>query len=155
MYFPSADKEFLHKTRDGNIFLHNAETQEESLYLSNSTFVIWFFFFVTHTLYITAGKKVLRYLIFNLCFHSRLRWMPQITCCLVIINTLLSKATTQRWETTLWISTRQLCVCVCVLSNRFSSNPKIYVWDRCLCITRQNWRHSFTASYSIYDRETS
>lgn len=46
MYFPSADKEFLHKTRDGNIFLHNAETQEESLYLSNSTFVILFFIFL-------------------------------------------------------------------------------------------------------------
>lgn len=37
----SADKEYLHKERDGNIFLHNAETKEESLYLSNSTFVIY------------------------------------------------------------------------------------------------------------------
>uniref|UniRef100_A0A3Q3LE53 Fibroblast activation protein, alpha n=1 Tax=Labrus bergylta TaxID=56723 RepID=A0A3Q3LE53_9LABR len=33
-----SDKEYLHKTRDGNVFLHNAETKEESLYLSNSTF---------------------------------------------------------------------------------------------------------------------
>uniref|UniRef100_A0A8C9ZJE2 Fibroblast activation protein, alpha n=1 Tax=Sander lucioperca TaxID=283035 RepID=A0A8C9ZJE2_SANLU len=33
-----SDKEYLHKTRDGNVFLHNAETNEESLYLSNSTF---------------------------------------------------------------------------------------------------------------------
>ncbi|KAM9851207.1 dipeptidyl peptidase 4 [Aulostomus maculatus] len=32
------DKEYLHKTRDGNIFLHNVEANEESLYLSNSTF---------------------------------------------------------------------------------------------------------------------
>lgn len=39
--FMSADKEFLHKTRDGNVFLHNVETKEESLYLSNSTFVIF------------------------------------------------------------------------------------------------------------------
>lgn len=34
-----ADREYLHKVRDGNVFLHNAETGEESLYLSNSTFV--------------------------------------------------------------------------------------------------------------------
>ena len=40
----SADKEYLHKERDGNVFLHNAETNEKSLYLSNSTFVIHFFF---------------------------------------------------------------------------------------------------------------
>ncbi|TKS67263.1 Prolyl endopeptidase FAP [Collichthys lucidus] len=33
-----SDKEYLHKDRDGNVFLHNAETREESLYLSNSTF---------------------------------------------------------------------------------------------------------------------
>ncbi|XP_072253206.1 dipeptidyl peptidase 4 [Leuresthes tenuis] len=33
-----SDKEYLHKTRDGNVFLHNAETLEKSLYLSNSTF---------------------------------------------------------------------------------------------------------------------
>uniref|UniRef100_A0A3B4Z0D3 Dipeptidyl peptidase 4-like n=1 Tax=Stegastes partitus TaxID=144197 RepID=A0A3B4Z0D3_9TELE len=33
-----SDKEYLHKTRDGNVFLHNAETKEESIYLSNSTF---------------------------------------------------------------------------------------------------------------------
>uniref|UniRef100_A0AAX7SMB9 Uncharacterized protein n=1 Tax=Astatotilapia calliptera TaxID=8154 RepID=A0AAX7SMB9_ASTCA len=28
-----SDKEYLHKARDGNVFLHNAETKEESLYL--------------------------------------------------------------------------------------------------------------------------
>ncbi|TMS06199.1 Prolyl endopeptidase FAP [Larimichthys crocea] len=33
-----SDKEYLHKDRDGNVFLYNAETREESLYLSNSTF---------------------------------------------------------------------------------------------------------------------
>uniref|UniRef100_A0A3Q4AK85 Uncharacterized protein n=1 Tax=Mola mola TaxID=94237 RepID=A0A3Q4AK85_MOLML len=33
-----SDEEYLHKDIDGNIFLHNAETKEESLYLSNSTF---------------------------------------------------------------------------------------------------------------------
>ncbi|KAI3356209.1 hypothetical protein L3Q82_017456, partial [Scortum barcoo] len=33
-----SDKEYLHKTTEGNVFLHNAETKEESLYLSNSTF---------------------------------------------------------------------------------------------------------------------
>nr|XP_057937865.1 dipeptidyl peptidase 4 isoform X2 [Doryrhamphus excisus] len=33
-----SDQEYLHKTRDGSIFLHNVETQQESLYLSNSTF---------------------------------------------------------------------------------------------------------------------
>uniref|UniRef100_A0A3P8VD37 Dipeptidylpeptidase IV N-terminal domain-containing protein n=1 Tax=Cynoglossus semilaevis TaxID=244447 RepID=A0A3P8VD37_CYNSE len=79
MYFPSADKEFLHKTRDGNIFLHNAETQEESLYLSNSTFV-------DASDYLLSGDY--KYI-------------------------------------------------------AFESNYT------------ENWRHSFTASYSIYDRETS
>lgn len=33
-----SDKEYLHKERDWNIYLHNAETMEESLYLSNETF---------------------------------------------------------------------------------------------------------------------
>ncbi|XP_061580470.1 prolyl endopeptidase FAP [Cololabis saira] len=33
-----SDQEYLHKSSDGSIFLHNAETREESLYLSNSTF---------------------------------------------------------------------------------------------------------------------
>ncbi|XP_057707431.1 dipeptidyl peptidase 4 [Corythoichthys intestinalis] len=33
-----SDNEYLHKTRDGSVFLHNVETSEESLYLSNSTF---------------------------------------------------------------------------------------------------------------------
>ncbi|XP_076025924.1 dipeptidyl peptidase 4 [Genypterus blacodes] len=33
-----SDTEYLHKTEDDNVFRHNAETLEESLYLSNSTF---------------------------------------------------------------------------------------------------------------------
>ncbi|CAJ1079308.1 dipeptidyl peptidase 4 [Xyrichtys novacula] len=33
-----SDTEYLHKTRDGNVFRHNAETREESLFLSNLTF---------------------------------------------------------------------------------------------------------------------
>uniref|UniRef100_A0A673CYV1 Dipeptidyl peptidase 4-like n=1 Tax=Sphaeramia orbicularis TaxID=375764 RepID=A0A673CYV1_9TELE len=33
-----SDKEYLHKTRDGSVYLHNAETGKKSLYLSNSTF---------------------------------------------------------------------------------------------------------------------
>uniref|UniRef100_A0A8D3EAA4 Fibroblast activation protein, alpha n=1 Tax=Scophthalmus maximus TaxID=52904 RepID=A0A8D3EAA4_SCOMX len=33
-----SDAEYLHKTGDGNVFLHNAETKEQSIYLSNSTF---------------------------------------------------------------------------------------------------------------------
>ncbi|XP_061926464.1 dipeptidyl peptidase 4-like [Entelurus aequoreus] len=33
-----SDKEYLHKTRDGSIFLHDVEKGEESLYLSNTTF---------------------------------------------------------------------------------------------------------------------
>uniref|UniRef100_A0A665UG95 Dipeptidyl peptidase 4-like n=1 Tax=Echeneis naucrates TaxID=173247 RepID=A0A665UG95_ECHNA len=33
-----SDKEYLHKTAEGNVFLYNAETNETSLYLSNSTF---------------------------------------------------------------------------------------------------------------------
>lgn len=42
----SADTEYLHKDKDGNVFLHNAETEQESLYLSNATFVIYIFLYV-------------------------------------------------------------------------------------------------------------
>ncbi|XP_041662359.1 dipeptidyl peptidase 4 [Cheilinus undulatus] len=76
-----SDKEYLHKTRDGNVFLHNAETQEESLYLSNSTFTQ-----VDATDYLLSGDQ--RYIAFESNYTKK-------------------------------------------------------------------WRHSFTASYSIYDRERS
>ncbi|XP_059199018.1 dipeptidyl peptidase 4 [Centropristis striata] len=76
-----SDKEYLHKTRDGNIFLHNAETNEESLYLSNSTFAQ-----VDATDYLLSGDQ--KYIAFESNFTKK-------------------------------------------------------------------WRHSFTASYSIYDRESS
>ncbi|XP_037344577.2 dipeptidyl peptidase 4 [Pungitius pungitius] len=76
-----SDKEYLHKTRDGNVFLHNAETNEESLYLSNSTFAQ-----VDATDYMLSGDY--RYIAFESNFTKK-------------------------------------------------------------------WRHSFTASYSIYDRENS
>ncbi|XP_068560103.1 dipeptidyl peptidase 4 [Cebidichthys violaceus] len=76
-----SDKEYLHKTRDGNIFLHNAETNEESLYLSNSTFAQ-----VDATDYMLSGDY--RYIAFESNFTKK-------------------------------------------------------------------WRHSYTASYSIYDRESS
>ncbi|KAM9804948.1 dipeptidyl peptidase 4 [Neosynchiropus ocellatus] len=33
-----SDKEYLHKAKDGNIILHNVETNQESVYLSNSSF---------------------------------------------------------------------------------------------------------------------
>ncbi|KAK7154600.1 hypothetical protein R3I94_007811 [Phoxinus phoxinus] len=33
-----SDNEYLHKTNEGHIYLHNAETKESSMYLSNSTF---------------------------------------------------------------------------------------------------------------------
>uniref|UniRef100_A0A9J8D0L4 Fibroblast activation protein, alpha n=1 Tax=Cyprinus carpio carpio TaxID=630221 RepID=A0A9J8D0L4_CYPCA len=33
-----SDNEYLHKTSEGHIYLHNAETKESSMYLSNSTF---------------------------------------------------------------------------------------------------------------------
>uniref|UniRef100_A0AAY4BWH9 Dipeptidyl-peptidase IV n=1 Tax=Denticeps clupeoides TaxID=299321 RepID=A0AAY4BWH9_9TELE len=34
-----SDSEYLHKAKDGNVFLHNVETRELSLFLSNTTFV--------------------------------------------------------------------------------------------------------------------
>ncbi|XP_031714404.1 dipeptidyl peptidase 4 isoform X2 [Anarrhichthys ocellatus] len=76
-----SDKEYLHKTRDGNVFLHNAETNEESLYLSNSTFAQ-----VDATDYMLSGDY--RYIAFESNFTKK-------------------------------------------------------------------WRHSYAASYSIYDRESS
>uniref|UniRef100_A0A3Q0SVF4 Fibroblast activation protein, alpha n=1 Tax=Amphilophus citrinellus TaxID=61819 RepID=A0A3Q0SVF4_AMPCI len=74
-----SDKEYLHKARDGNLFLHNAETMEESLYLSNSTF---------------AQVDATDYLLSN--DHKYIAFESNYT---------------------------------------------------------KKWRHSFTASYSIYDRE--
>ncbi|XP_028991541.1 prolyl endopeptidase FAP isoform X2 [Betta splendens] len=76
-----SDKEYLHKTKDGDVFLHNAETKEESLYLSNSTFA-------------------------------------------------------QVDATDYWLSGDYKFIA-------FESNYT------------KKWRHSFTASYSIYDRERS
>uniref|UniRef100_A0A3Q1GWZ0 Fibroblast activation protein, alpha n=1 Tax=Acanthochromis polyacanthus TaxID=80966 RepID=A0A3Q1GWZ0_9TELE len=73
-------KEYLHKMSDGNIFLHNAETKEESLYLANSTFDQ-----VDATHYLLSGDY--KYVAFESNYTKK-------------------------------------------------------------------WRHSFTASYSIYDRET-
>ncbi|KAK3543578.1 hypothetical protein QTP70_023909 [Hemibagrus guttatus] len=75
-----SDNEYLHKTKDGNLYLHNVETMTSSLYLSNSTFAQ-----VDATDYIVSADK--KYI----CFESN-----------------------------------------------FS----------------KQWRHSFTASYSIYDMET-
>ncbi|XP_071329669.1 dipeptidyl peptidase 4 [Trachinotus anak] len=76
-----SDKEYLHKTTDGNVFLHNAETNEKSLYLSNSTFAQ-----VDASHYMLSGDY--KYVAFESNFTKK-------------------------------------------------------------------WRHSFTASYSIYDRERS
>ncbi|XP_018557910.1 dipeptidyl peptidase 4 [Lates calcarifer] len=76
-----SDKEYLHKTSDGNVFLHNAETNEKSLYLSNSTFAQ-----VDANHYLLSGDY--KYIAFESNFTKK-------------------------------------------------------------------WRHSFTASYSIYDREKS
>ncbi|XP_068613063.1 dipeptidyl peptidase 4-like [Brachionichthys hirsutus] len=75
-----SDNEYLHKTRDGNVFLHNVQTKEESLYLSNSTFAQ-----VNSTHYLLSGDY--KYIAFESNFTKK-------------------------------------------------------------------WRHSFTASYSIYDRES-
>lgn len=76
-----SDKEYLHKARDGNVFLHNAETKEESLYLNNSTFAQ-----VEATDYLLSGDY--KYIAFESNYTKK-------------------------------------------------------------------WRHSFNASYSIYDRESS
>ncbi|CAG5865552.1 unnamed protein product [Menidia menidia] len=76
-----SDKEYLHKTRDGNVFLHNADTLETSLYLPNSTFAK-----VDATDYFLSGDY--KYIAFE---------------------------------------------------NNYT----------------KNWRHSYTASYSFYDREKS
>uniref|UniRef100_A0A669AY96 Fibroblast activation protein, alpha n=1 Tax=Oreochromis niloticus TaxID=8128 RepID=A0A669AY96_ORENI len=76
-----SDKEYLHKASDGNVFLHNAETKEESLYLSNSTFAQ-----VEATDYLLSGDY--KYIAFESNYTKK-------------------------------------------------------------------WRHSFSASYSIYDRENS
>ncbi|XP_029936029.1 dipeptidyl peptidase 4 [Myripristis murdjan] len=76
-----SDNEYVHKTSEGHVFLHNAETKEESLYLSNSTFA-------------------------------------------------------QVDATTYYLSGDNKFVC-------FESNYS------------KQWRHSYTASYSIYDMESS
>ncbi|XP_036065608.1 dipeptidyl peptidase 4 isoform X1 [Oryzias melastigma] len=76
-----SDKEYLHKTAERNLFLHNAETMEETLFLSNSTFDK-----VGATGYLLSGD------------HKYV-----------------------------------------ALESNYS----------------KNWRHSYTASYSIYDKENS
>uniref|UniRef100_A0A8C2PY77 Fibroblast activation protein, alpha n=1 Tax=Cyprinus carpio TaxID=7962 RepID=A0A8C2PY77_CYPCA len=53
-----SDNEYLHKTSEGHIYLHNVETKESSMYLSNSTFAQ-----VDATDYILSGDK--RFVVFE------------------------------------------------------------------------------------------
>uniref|UniRef100_A0A671SLK6 Interferon induced with helicase C domain 1 n=1 Tax=Sinocyclocheilus anshuiensis TaxID=1608454 RepID=A0A671SLK6_9TELE len=53
-----SDNEYLHKTSEGHIYLHNAETKESSVYLSNSTFAQ-----VDATDYILSADK--RFVVFE------------------------------------------------------------------------------------------
>uniref|UniRef100_A0A672SAS5 Dipeptidyl peptidase 4-like n=1 Tax=Sinocyclocheilus grahami TaxID=75366 RepID=A0A672SAS5_SINGR len=53
-----SDYEYLHKTSEGHIYLHNAETKESSVYLSNSTFAQ-----VDATDYILSADK--RFVVFE------------------------------------------------------------------------------------------
>uniref|UniRef100_A0A671YKD6 Fibroblast activation protein, alpha n=1 Tax=Sparus aurata TaxID=8175 RepID=A0A671YKD6_SPAAU len=64
-----SDKEYLHKDRDGNLFLYNAETKQQSLYLSNSTFVIYIIYF-----HILLDNKVLVFV-----FLIRQKWRHSYT----------------------------------------------------------------------------
>uniref|UniRef100_A0A668AL80 Fibroblast activation protein, alpha n=1 Tax=Myripristis murdjan TaxID=586833 RepID=A0A668AL80_9TELE len=82
-----SDNEYVHKTSEGHVFLHNAETKEESLYLSNSTF--WLHWKYHLNLEIQLDEKGQKHL----------------------IN------------------------------------------DSNVLTIQQQWRHSYTASYSIYDME--
>ncbi|XP_033990356.1 dipeptidyl peptidase 4 [Trematomus bernacchii] len=72
-----SDKEYLHKTRDGNIFLHNAETNTESLYLSNSTFTQ-----VDATDYMLSGDY--KYIAFESNFTKK--WRHSYTASYSIYN---------------------------------------------------------------------
>lgn len=137
----SADNEYLHKERDGNVFLHNAATTEESLYLSNSTFVISTFIFRFGSFLIIFDTNV------SILTCHRLKWMPQVICCQVITNMSLLKAISQRWET-----------CKCLIENHLRCSLQTEsgsLKTRFVFAIQQKWRHSYTASYSIYNRESS
>lgn len=58
-WFPT-DNEYLHKRKDGNVYLHNVETMASSLYLSNSTFVRLHTVFSFHFQYVLI-KHALMY----------------------------------------------------------------------------------------------
>uniref|UniRef100_A0A673K623 Dipeptidyl peptidase 4-like n=1 Tax=Sinocyclocheilus rhinocerous TaxID=307959 RepID=A0A673K623_9TELE len=62
-----SDNEYLHKTSEGHIYLHNAETKESSVYLSNSTFAQ-----VDATDYILSADK--RFVVFESNYSKAYVW---------------------------------------------------------------------------------
>uniref|UniRef100_A0A673K9V4 Dipeptidyl peptidase 4-like n=1 Tax=Sinocyclocheilus rhinocerous TaxID=307959 RepID=A0A673K9V4_9TELE len=80
-----SDNEYLHKTSEGHIYLHNAETKESSVYLSNSTFAQ-----VDATDYILSADK--RFVVFE-SNYSKL-WRHSFTAYVWDYNIYLKKNAT-------------------------------------------------------------
>uniref|UniRef100_A0A4W6FXH9 Fibroblast activation protein, alpha n=1 Tax=Lates calcarifer TaxID=8187 RepID=A0A4W6FXH9_LATCA len=74
-----SDKEYLHKTSDGNVFLHNAETNEKSLYLSNSTFVIYIYIYIFKYIYCIFTVPVKSFRIPQFCQLLLTKWRHSFT----------------------------------------------------------------------------
>lgn len=143
--FIFADREYLHKEPDGNVFLHNVETKAESLYLSNSTFVrhIWGLHFVD------GGRRKENFgLTLPPLFHrigSGGRHILSAVGRLQIRG--LWKQLHKGRENVFRLKHSHRCKCEETVLTEGG-------WHKVLCL-QQRWRHSFTSSYSIYDRETS
>uniref|UniRef100_W5KRR4 Fibroblast activation protein, alpha n=1 Tax=Astyanax mexicanus TaxID=7994 RepID=W5KRR4_ASTMX len=105
-----SDNEYLHKSKDGNVYLHNVETMTNSLYLSNSTFAQ-----VDATDYIVSADRKF------VCFESNYskQWRHSFTASYSFYD-----MTTKNFITPVHIpQTVQLLVLAPV------GNQLAYVWD--------------------------
>lgn len=123
----SIDGEYLHKSQ-GSVVLHNVVTGESSEFLSKDQFVS------------PSGSSRVCVDVCqtpSLFFQHRKKRRPLITSCLLTVAMLRSWATVPRYtQLLLWHVSKSF------------ARPQLTL----LFLSRQVWRHSFTASYSLYHR---
>ncbi|KAG1945036.1 dipeptidyl peptidase 4 [Pimephales promelas] len=105
-----SDNEYLHKTNEGHIYLHNAETKESSIYLSNSTFVQ-----VDATDYIVSADR--KFVIFESNYSKQ--WRHSFTASYHIYN----------MESQEFFSKFQIPPVTQLLVWAPTGNKLAYVWD--------------------------
>uniref|UniRef100_A0AAR2IV55 Uncharacterized protein n=1 Tax=Pygocentrus nattereri TaxID=42514 RepID=A0AAR2IV55_PYGNA len=105
-----SDNEYLHKSKDGNVYLHNVETMASSLYLSNSTFAE-----VDASGYIVSADRKF------ICFESNYskQWRHSYTASYSIYN----------METQAFVTPVHIPQVIQLLMWAPVENKLAYVWD--------------------------